>query len=250
MDGLYNETLHRLDKAFRALEAMVPPPQKVPSGDAFVYRYLEKTYEQALIQKLARVISGLHAARLLCENGLLQEQAAMHRILDELHEDILFLAIRKEETPLHLEYLDSFYQEEFDAPTAVESTQKRPSIPRRKIHAYNARMQQELGVADPSTGAELARTVHKTHSGFVHGASPQIMDMFLGDPPRFQIHGMVGTIRQKEHKYDLYNPFFRAIIAFAVVARWFGKDDLSKALQIYHLEFDRQAGRNNAYRSV
>ena len=68
------------------------PPQRVPHGDAFVFRYKEKTIHQAMVQKLARVVSGLHAARLLLENGLLQEQAAVQRMLDEFHEDILFLA--------------------------------------------------------------------------------------------------------------------------------------------------------------
>ena len=70
----------------------MPPPQKVPYGDAFVFRYKEKTIQQAMVQKLARVVSGLHAAWLLLENGFLQEQAAVQRMLDEFHEDILFLA--------------------------------------------------------------------------------------------------------------------------------------------------------------
>lgn len=92
MNGLYNQALHHLDKAFKRLEDKVPPPQRVPHGDAFVFRYKEKTIHQAMVQKLARVVSGLHAARLLLENGLLQEQAAVQRMLDEFHEDILFLA--------------------------------------------------------------------------------------------------------------------------------------------------------------
>jgi hypothetical protein len=114
MDALYNQTLHVLDKAFKRLQTMVPPPQKMPHGDSFVFRYKEETIEQAIIQKLARVLTGLHAARLLCDNGLLQEQGAIQRMIDEFHEDILFLAfavINKQITPLHKKYLKAFYQE-------------------------------------------------------------------------------------------------------------------------------------------
>ncbi|HNA25592.1 MAG TPA: hypothetical protein PKH05_07045 [Nitrospira sp.] len=248
MNGLYNQTLYHLDTAFKRLEAMIPPPQKVKHHEGFVYRYVEQTYEQALVQKLARVMSGLHAARLLLDNGLLQEQGAMHRILQELHEDILFLALRKEETHLHREYLEAFYQEEFDAPTAFESTQKRPMVSRKKIRAAVERLLEDMGGGDSSTGIELSRTIEKTHSGFVHGASPQIMDMYFGDTPHFHVHGMIGTQRQEEHRYDLYNPFFRAIIAFAVVAKVFGEDDLSRDLHKFLLEFDAISGRHEAFR--
>lgn len=104
MDALYDHALEQLDKAFRRLENMVPPPQMVPCQNSFVFRYREKTIHQALIQKLARLVSGLHAARLLCEQGLLQEQSAVQRMLDEYHEDILFLVtavISQKITPDH-----------------------------------------------------------------------------------------------------------------------------------------------------
>jgi len=74
------------------------------------------------------------------------------------------------------------------------------------------------------------------------------MDMVEGDSPRFRIHGMSGTVRQQEHRYDLYNPFFRAIISFAVVAKAFGDEELFQSLGAYHLEFDQLSGRNNTHR--
>ena len=95
-------------------------------------------------------------------------------MLDKFNEDIQFLTfgvIFGDTTDLHREYLEAFYQEEFDDPgNAFKSSQKRPVIPRQKIRAYIARI---AGVAayDPSTNAELMRTVDKMYSGFVHGAS-------------------------------------------------------------------------------
>jgi hypothetical protein len=46
-------------------------------------------------------------------HGFVQEQAALQRILQELHEDITFLAYSKifnDFTPLHQEFLDAFYE--------------------------------------------------------------------------------------------------------------------------------------------
>lgn len=248
MDGLYNQTLHQLDKAFKRLEAMVPPPQRMPFRDSFAFRYQEKTIHQAIIQKLARTVSGLRAAWLLCDNGLFQEQGAIQRMLDEFHDDIWFLAfalINNEITPLHQEYLDAFYKEEFD-PTTGEPFLDRPMSRRQKIRAYLSNIEQQP--KDPSSAVTLYHTLHSGYSGFVHGASPHIMDMVIGDPPRFHIHGMAGTPRHETHRDDLYNPFFRAIISFAIAAKAFGDEDLCHELNNYHLEFDKLAGRNNAYR--
>jgi len=246
MNGLYNQTLHQLDKAFRRLEGAVPPPQTMPYQDSFLFRYKEKTIQQALIQKLARMISGLHAARLLCEHGLLQEQSAVQRMLDEFHEDIWFLAfgiINKDITSVHQEYLDAFYKEEFD-PATGKPFLDRPMLRRQKVRAYLARLPQQA--SDPSTAVMQSHAIHSAYSGYVHGASPQIMDMYGGNPPRFYIHGMAGTPRHELHRYDLYNPFFRAILSFAIVAKAFGDEEMFQDLSAYHLEFDKLSGRNEA----
>src|SRR4029077_12502617 len=140
---------------FRALEKQVPPPRSMPFKDGFVYRYAEQTAQQALIQKLARLVSGLHAARLLLDQGFVQEEAVLARTLDDFQEDILFLTpglTVDKLSDLHQRYLSVFYEEEFDKPDAVSSTQKRPMIPRKKIRAYVAQIQ---GVTDnPSLAIE------------------------------------------------------------------------------------------------
>lgn len=227
MDQLYNQALTKMENTVHALAQRVPAPQRVPHKDSFVYRYVEKSIQQALVQKLARLVSTLHAARLLMEHGFVQEQAALQRMLDEMQEDITFLAfavIFNDMTPLHQSYLDAFFEEEFDADTALESTQKRPMVPRKKIRAYIARA--EGAPMDPSRGVELSRTLSKTYSGYVHAASPHIMDMYGGSPPKFYMRGMRGTERHREHRADLWNYFYRSIIALAFAAKAFGDEGL------------------------
>jgi hypothetical protein len=183
MDDLYEQLLRDMEIALERFTSKVPPPQQVPFAGSFVFRYVERTAQQAIVQKLARIITGLRAALLLVRSGLLQEQSVIERVLDELAEDVLFLALgiaKGELEPKHKRFLDSFYQEEFDIPdNPLQSTQKRPMTNRKEIQAYIAATGT---VGNPSLNQEVARTLTKAFSGFVHGASPQIMEMYGGDP--------------------------------------------------------------------
>ncbi len=246
MDQLFQDTLREIEAAFEVLEKHVPKPQRKPFKDGFVFRYLEQSAHQALIQKLARVVSGLHSARILLEHGLVQEQAALQRMLDEFQEDIIFLVYGltiDKLTELHRKYLAAFYDEEFDKPdNPIGSTQKRPIISRKKVRAYLARL--EGKVLDPSRGVELSRSLNKTYSGFIHGASPHIMEMYVGDPPRFHVSGMLGTFKVEEHRADLWNYFYRGILAFAFAAKAFGDEALLASILRYRDEFERRSGTN------
>jgi hypothetical protein len=246
IEKLFDEALRNMDATLHALERRVPPPKRIPFRDGFVYRYEEMTIHQALIQKLARVITGLRAARILLEHGFVQEQAALHRILDELQEDAVFLAwgvITNDITDLHRQYLSAFYEEEFDQPESpLKSTQKRPMVARKKIQASIARM--EAAAVDQSTGVELLRTLHKAYSGFVHGASPAIMDMYGGVPPHFHVQGMLGTTRIAEHRYDLWNYFYRGIVAFGLAVKAFGEDAVLESIRKFLDEFEKESGES------
>jgi hypothetical protein len=187
VDQLYQQALEMMSLAFDVLSHKVGDPQRQPIGGGYVYRYKEKSIYQAVVQKLARVVTGLHAISVLNKAGLLQEQAALQRTLDEFEEDIAFLCfgiIFDDMTDLHREYLAAFYEEEFDDPeSAIRSTQKRPMIPRKKIRAFVSK--DRGGRYDQSSTIEVGRTVSKLYSGFVHGASPQLMELYFGNPRDF-----------------------------------------------------------------
>jgi hypothetical protein len=102
-------TLKALEAAFRRIEVRVPPPTRKVWKNGFVFRYAEQTIHQAIVQKLARTISGLHAVDLLLGRGFFQEQGMIQRALDELGEDIVFLSlavINGDLTPRHIQYLN------------------------------------------------------------------------------------------------------------------------------------------------
>jgi hypothetical protein len=250
MDWLYHQALEMMGLAFDALSRKVGNPERQPMGNGYVYRYKEKSIYQAIVQKLAIVVTGLQAISLMNKAGLLQEQAALQRTLDEIKEDIFFLCfgiIFSEITDLHKNYLAAFYEEEFDNPeSAIASTQKRPMILRQKIRAFISR---DRGAGyDQSSTIEVLRTISKTYSGYVHGASPQLMELYYGDPPLFHLSGGTDSPFYEDHMSDLLNYYYRAIHSFAFAAKAFGEEALFKKLRDFSGKFAVASGHENQLR--
>ena len=97
---------------------------------------------------------------------------------------------------------------------------------------------------NPSRGVELARTMSKAYSGYVHAASPQIMDMYGGNPLHFHVKGMLGTELHQDHRADLWNYFYRSIIAFSFTAKAFGDEELFNQISNFTREFMSLSGKN------
>ena len=245
MRGLYEHSLQNMEKTVHDLASRVPAPKTVAFKDSFVFRHVEQTIHQAIVQKLARLVSSLRAAEVLMEYGFVQEQAVLQRVLDELQEDVVFLSFGAIESILpdiHKEYLVAFFQEEFDKESAIDSTQKRRMVSRKRIQAFLSRV--PGAPKDQSTTVKISRTVSKTYSGYVHAASPQIMDMYGGDPPIFHMRGMLGTERHDEHRADLWNYFYRGTSAFAFAAQAFGDKELFNKIHSFVVNFEQVSGKN------
>lgn len=244
MDRLYDQALVVLEEAVERLSKLIPSPKLVPMFGFQAYRYTEKTPQQAIVQKLARVVTGLHAAWILLKCGFFQEQGALHRMLDEIQEDVCFLSyglIFDKQTELHSQYLAAFYQEEFDAVTAVASTQRRKTPYRKEIHAYLAEMESQFG--DPKLIAETGRTLSKGYSGYVHAASPHIMELYGGNPPRFRLRGMRGSEFQTDHEEDIWNYFYRGILACSFGAMAIKANEIQADLMKFKRHFEEASGR-------
>lgn len=242
------QMLELMDRTFQDFESSMPnKPQLVRLSFGMAYRFKEKDIYQAMIQKLARVQSSVRAALVLLRHGFVQEQAVLQRTIDETNEDIMFLVYAVTNgsiTELHKRFLEAFWEEEIDASgTMMNSKQKRPMIPRKKIHAYLAKIE---GVdLDASTHQEVTRTISKAYSGFVHGASPHIMDMYGGNPPHFRTNGMLGTQRMKEHAEDLWNYVYRSFISHVAVGKALGAKEHVEVLTKHLNRFEQNAGMRN-----
>ena len=236
---LQAEAVEAMTRAFRHIEHSLTLPQRVPHGKTFVFRYENKGIHEALVQKLARSISGLNAVAVLLDSGYVQEVGVLFRTLDEIQEDIFFLASAETNaarTERHDQYLQAFYAEAiFSRPEGSLEIPKPNMVPRKKIRAHTMNT---LGQGVNTFQALAAgESVGTAYSGYVHAASENIMDMYGGDPPHFHLTGMRDTPRISEYARDAENYIYRGLMATIVVAKAFGDrplvDELYKFLAAY-----------------
>lgn len=244
MPQLQNEALTVMTNAFARMEASIDRPQKVAYRDSFVYRYLDKDIRSALVQKLARVISGLNALELLLSHGYVQEVGVIFRTLDEIQEDILFLATAETNgtyTERYSQYLDAFYADAiFSRVEGSLNIAKPKLVPRKKIRAHAvATLGQGVNISDALSAMESVGTAY---SGFVHASSESIMDMYGGEPPQFHLNGMLDTPRVESYRKDAANYVYRALMSTTVVAKAFGDGPLVAALYEFLGKYEEAEG--------
>jgi hypothetical protein len=114
-------------------------------------------------------------------------------------------------------------------------------VKREKIRAY---INRALG-PDESRANAAGKILTKAYSGFVHAASPHIMDMCGGEPARFDVSGRFRHLRAAEHTEDALNYFFRALVSMAFAAKAIGDEELFSRMRTAasELEVNMQAFR-------
>ena len=240
MPYLQAEAVEAMSRAFRQMEADIVSPQPVSHRESFVFRYVNKGIHEALIQKLARYISGLNAIVVLLNTGYVQEAGVLFRTLDEIQEDIFFLAsagTNEARTARHTQYLEAFYSDAALSSSKDSLGIPKPNlVPRKKIraHTMNA-LGKGVNVSKALAAGESLGTIY---SGYVHAASENIMDMYGGDPPHFHIQGMRGTPRVTEGVRDAENYVYRGLIATITVAKAFGDATLVKVLYDFLAKYE------------
>jgi hypothetical protein len=202
INSLYEDLsnfLKDLNDFYFEISTTLAPPNFDPSQPYTAYRHLDnqKTDSLACYLKGLKTISTLNACLVLMRSGHTQEVGALCRMIDDYCSEIFFLLVPGCGNSLdeHQEkFLNNFYQEEFlDHDDPLYSHQKRDMVPISKIHAAFAKYATD-GL-NPSDLQTISTVIHKTFSGYVHGAYPQIMEMYGGNPPHFHTFGMLNTPR-------------------------------------------------------
>ena len=206
-----------------------PLPRRVAVEDGALYRYEKQDIQSAVLLKATRYISGLHAGDVLLKLGFVQELGSLQRSLADFAEDAQFLAtacILGELTPLHEEFLTSFWEEEPTLQDYSQNQRNRAEVPRKKILSYLARATNG-GTPDHNTIA-VGKYLSRFFSGYVHGAAPAIMDMFNPRTSQFDVTGLTNLSILKDHEYDFQNYLFRGVVLIVTVARVLEKQDILK----------------------
>lgn len=241
---LESEAIAVMTSALRRFEAAVAAPQKVPHRGSFVYRYANKGLREALVQKMARSISSLNAVGVLLAAGYVQETGILFRTLDETHEDIAFLTAAEANgayTDRHKKFLDAFYADPVSSRLEGSLDIPKPDlVPRKKVRAQTLNT---LGKGvNVSRALSASESISTAYSGYVHGASENIMDLYGGARPHFHVTGMRGTPRITTFAADAQNYIYRGLIATVMCAKAFGARALVDDLHAFLTKYEEANG--------
>jgi len=244
---LYEITLSEMKKKFNLLHSTIEKPEYIDLGGRKVFRYKNKSANIAMIQYMARVISGLYSAKLLIENTFIQECNTLYRTIDEFNQNILFLSfslIDNETIKLQQTFLDNFFQEEFDNPeNAFLSTQKRGMVPRNKIRAYIS--QRSENSVNPSDTQKNSETIDKFYSGFIHGTSVSIIDMYSDNPSQYHLNGVSNEAPSVNlAKQYFEDRLYESILSLLFIALSFKENDIFEDIQSLRFRFEKQTSRD------
>jgi hypothetical protein len=240
-----------LDEVLRRLEAMYSEMGGATGDILFIDdriypRFRHETLTDSLVCYLkgVKAISTLKGCLILLQHGHTQEIGALCRMVDDFCNEIFFLLVpqgAEDFSDDQRRFVENFFQEEFDKPDSpLASTQKRKTVPVKKIHATFSKVAKDE--LNPSDAQELLRTIHKAFSGYVHGAYPQIMEMFGGKPPHFHMSGMLGTPRIEEWRAQLVGYVYRLIMATVFVARKLQLAQMETPIRELLSEFEKNTG--------
>jgi hypothetical protein len=250
MPHLQAEAVAAMTNVLRKAESSIHVPERVQHKDSFVFRYANKGIHEALVQKLARCISGLNAIRILLAAGYVQEVGVLLRTLDEIQEDIFFLASAETNgarTDRHTQYLEAFYADAvFSRPEGSLRISKPNLLPRKKVRAHSVNvLGQGVNISEALDAGESLSTAY---SGYVHAASENIMEMYGGNPPHFHVDGMRGTPRIATFEQDTENYVYRGVMAATVVAKAFGDKPLVDAMYQFLERYESANGHGGGGR--
>lgn len=219
-------------RQFRALEAVIPPAKWIPWGEGHNWRFIEKLPEQLLLQKLARQLTGARTIDLLLLAGHLQEVGALYRMLDEISEDIMFIALgirtghwKKD----HDEYVAYFWSE--------DDEDKQPPVRRKNIRAY---INRAYGNPDPFNADSVGRSIHKTYSDYMHARSAPIMGMVHGPPARFDLEGIHGADARYPYVEQHPSYFYRCLVSSTIISNVVHSDDDRRAVYSEFKDFEQK----------
>jgi len=207
------------------MEAVLPKPCLViTEGGQQCYRFIERLPQQAIFLKAVRILSAVQSLKLLLDARLFLDAGASMRILDEIGSEVQFLAaplvIGSTHEKTHDEFLSDFFQEEFDHPEVLKSTQKRHRVSRKKIRAYNVRA---YGQGDATCHLDMLRIIDNAFSGFVHGSAVHVMEAYDGE--RFLVQASNGHPPLHGLRDQFSNYLHRAMMDFAWAAKALGCED-------------------------
>lgn len=170
------------------------------------FRFMDPGWKHFCLLKAVRAVSGLNACVRLFGGGFSQEIVVLIRTIVECTTYIEFVLtglVGDELAPEQRKYVEAYFADfERNAPEDFG----RPHVRQGRVHkVIGAHTDEMVRQTDPKgafagvDSAKLMSNVYLTHSNYVHGRYPEVMDLFGGDPPHFHPCGMRGTPKDLEN---------------------------------------------------
>ena len=248
MNSQYFKTLKWMDVRLLELTELVPHPKLTKVDDRLEIRFLEKSARQAVVQKLARVISGLRVATHLLQVGFLQEQAALCRMINEFEDDVAFLSLAGKISPMPEKlklYLDAFYEEEasFKQSGTGQRVKGRATVSRRDIANFIAGC--TLTGSESSAMSSSTLAIGFAFAGYVHGTSPHIMEMYDLNSQSFITTPQNDRGLLASHEHDIWNYYYRGILSFGFAGYLFDVTAMDEQVRIHRMDFEKATKRSS-----
>ena len=193
------------ERAVQKIADSLDTPIFYRSGLFRGFRYLKPDWKHFCLLKAVRAVSGMNACVRLADGGFTQEVAVLIRTIVEYTTHIEFILaglVANELAEEQKKYVEAFFA---DFKRESHEDFSRPRIRQGQVHkAVGAHTDAMLRKVDSQTYAKvesekLLSNVYLTHSNYVHGRYPEVMDLFGGDPLHFHLCGMRGTPKDLEN---------------------------------------------------
>ena len=237
-EAAFQEILEHFDKTIEELLSMRFGPEEVELGSVVVHRFRERDAPNAIVLKLALLVSNLRAGRLLIDHGFAYEWAMVRRLLYETIQDVMFL-LAEDWTDgkgnLHRRFLSAFYAEDLDEEGRLnEKGVGAPS--RQEIRSFLETVEEETvgGRAQDGRGLGMAmKALHRFGSGHVHGRAASIMRLYDDEAGALHTNGMDDREYLDGELRSLWVICFLTILCFAATrARTWGREYLDDAMKV------------------
>ena len=228
---LMNNALQNLFN-FLPAESRKVQPSEMPYG----YIFKKEGIRQAIILKLAFVLSSLNATKLLLGKGFVIEPGVLMRTIDEATEDITFLslAVIRKKTELHERYLKNFWQKDIKKPDYSQE-EIREEI-RKYIWEEIQKEKDPVKKEKLSHYKKFSRERYSMYSKAVHSTSLWIMHIYREDPPGFHTKNNKknSDSPNDENRYNAINPpIYWGLVSYHYAGKALKASHLIKELDDY-----------------
>lgn len=232
--GDLEEIADKVSTLFEQLSVHVPGPIAVSHEDGKKLQYAEKSNEQLILLKCARQISSFYAMIILLGHGFLQDQGAIQRILDEIHDDILYIFLGMKVgpwTPHHDVYVKAFWS---------DIDEKIPRTSREKIISY---ISQHASAGDVDAMRQSSRSIHRAYSSYVHANAIASAELFNFGAKAYDLKGSTSPSLRLSHERDAWNYAYRLVTSINFAAMLIDPDTVGKAAYAYRKLLETRYGR-------